>query len=66
MPSDTPQTTNDIGTIEPEYPLAPLREVLAGSLSDSASFRLLVEGRYGTREIDLLVRQLIVTKDALS
>lgn len=42
----------------------PIRQVLAGCLGD-ADFRLLVEGPYGPREIDLLIGALRVTQAAL-
>jgi hypothetical protein len=63
----TPETTlDDIGTIDPAYPPTPLRQVLAGRLSHAAGFRLLVAGHYTAREIGILIRQLEVTRDALS
>lgn len=66
-PKSLSQTTpDDIGTICPEFPIEPMREVLAGRLSHTAGFRLLVAGRYTAREIGILIRQLKVTREALT
>jgi hypothetical protein len=51
-PTDTPTTE-------------PAREVLAGTLGNGSGFRLLVEGPYRPREIDILIASLRVTQSAL-
>lgn len=54
---------DDIGTIDPIYPIQPLRQVSAGPLSSTAGYRLLVEGPCGTREVSNLIRQLEAMKE---
>ncbi|MFL6709267.1 MAG: hypothetical protein ACJ8HI_13775 [Massilia sp.] len=43
----------------------PAREVLAGTLGNDSRFRLIVEGPYRPREIDILIASLRVTQSAL-
>jgi hypothetical protein len=59
-------TLDDVGTIEPTYPLPPLREVSSGVLSEVAGYRLLVEGPYTAKEIGVLINYLKVVREALN
>lgn len=43
----------------------PMRQVMAGCLGGETGFRLFVEGPYRVREIDLVIRQLEVARDAM-
>ena len=42
------------------------RELTSGLLSKSASFRLIVSGPVGAKEIDLLIRKLQLDKEVLA
>lgn len=42
------------------------RELMTGILSAEANFRLIVSGKIGSKEIDLLIRKLTIDKEILA